>query len=54
MHIAKDGKSAKVWLADLSISNNNGYTDQEMKRLMALVQENRDAWLGAWNGFFGI
>ncbi|WP_309086332.1 DUF4160 domain-containing protein [Chelativorans sp.] len=54
VHIAKDGKSAKVWLRNLEIEYQHGYNEREMRELLSLVAENRDAWIGAWNDFFGI
>ncbi len=54
VHIAKDGKSLKVWLGSLEIAQNRGYTEMETARLLAIVAERRDEWMGAWNEFFGL
>jgi Domain of unknown function (DUF4160) len=54
IHIVKDGKSAKVWLRSMEIEYLQGYNDREMRELMAVITENRDAWIGAWNDFFGL
>ena len=54
VHIVKDGKSLKVWLQSVEGARNKGYTDQEGARLLAIVAERRDDWMGAWNDFFGI
>jgi len=54
VHIVKDGKSLKVWLQSVEVARNKGYTDQEVARLLAIVAERRDDWMGAWNDFFGI
>ena len=54
VHIAKDGGSAKVWLLDLDVAYQHGYNEREMKDLLAVVAENRDAWIRSWNDFFGF
>ena len=54
VHIVKDGKSLKVWLQSVEVARNKGYTDQEVARLLAIVAERRDDWMGAWNDFLGI
>lgn len=54
VHVAKDGKSLKVWLRSMEIASNNGYNDHEVARLIAVVAERRDDWIGVWNDFFGI
>ncbi len=54
VHIVKGGKSLKVWLQSVEVARNKGYTDQEVARLLAIVAERRDDWMGAWNDFFGI
>ncbi len=54
VHIVKDGKSAKVWLISMEIEYHHGYNEREMRELMAIIAENRDAWIGEWNEFFGF
>lgn len=54
VHIAKDGKSAKVWLRNLEIEYVRGYNEREMVELLAIVADNRNAWIGTWNEFFGL
>jgi len=54
VHVFKDGKSLKVWLQSLDVARNNGYDDREVARLLAVVAERRDDWIGAWNDFFGL
>ncbi len=54
VHVVKDGKSLKVWLESLEVASNKGYNDREMARLLTVVSEHRDDWIGAWNDFFGV
>jgi hypothetical protein len=52
VHIAKDRKSAKVWLQSLEVEYAQGYNERELKALLAMVAENRDDWIRSWNEFF--
>ena len=54
VHIVKDGNAAKVWLKNLGVAYTHGYDEREMKELLDVVAQNRDAWIGAWNEFFGF
>ncbi len=54
IHIVKDDKSLKVWLTSLEVARNKGYNEREVSRLLAVVAERRQEWIGAWNDFFGI
>ncbi len=54
VHVVKDGKSLKIWLRSLEVARNTGYNDRDVARLIAVVAEHRDEWIGAWNGFFNL
>jgi len=54
VHIAKGGRDAKVWLESLAVSYNRGYTEREMRELLAKIAEHRDEWTGFWNDYFGV
>jgi len=54
VHVVKDDKSLKVWLQSLEVVRNNGYSEQDVARLLAVIGEHRDDWIGAWNDFFGF
>jgi len=54
VHVFKDGKTLKVWLQNLEIAQNKGYNERELGRLMAIVAERPNDWMGAWNDFFGV
>ena len=54
VHVVKDGKSLKVWLQSLEVARNQGYNDKEVARLLAVIAERQDDWIGAWNDFFGL
>lgn len=54
VHVIKDNKEAKVWLSDMEIAHLRGYNELEMREIMAVVAEHREAWIGAWHEIFGV
>lgn len=54
IHVVKDSKSLKVWLQSLEVAQNKGYDDRDVTRLLAVIGEHRDEWIGRWNDFFGL
>ena len=54
VHVVKDGRSLKVWLKTLEVARNKGYNDLDVGRLIAVVEEHREDWIGAWNDFFKL
>jgi len=43
-----------IWLRSLDAEFSRGYNEYEMRELMRIVADNRDAWIGKWNDFFGV
>jgi hypothetical protein len=54
VHVAKDGKSLKIWLKNLEVAHNRGYSDREIGRLLEVASEHREKWIGVWDDFFGL
>ena len=52
VHVAKDGREAKVWLHDLAIAVNLGYSAQELNEIIRKVGEQRAHVLETWNDYF--
>ena len=52
IHVVKDGKEAKIWLATLGVAVNLGYSAKELNEIIRKTREHRDSFLEAWNGFF--
>lgn len=52
VHIAKSGCEAKIWLHDLSVSVNIGYSAQDMNAIVRKTREQRERFLEAWNDHF--
>lgn len=53
VHIWKDGKECKLWLADGAVAFNHGYSAVELRELIAKTTEEQDHLLGVWNEHFG-
>jgi hypothetical protein len=53
VHVDRDDLSAKFWLNPVSLAANYGFAPRELRRVQALVLENRQRCLEAWHGYFG-
>jgi hypothetical protein len=53
VHVCAGGKEAKIWLNDLSIAVNIGFSTAEIGDIIRCLQEYRDDLLSAWNERFG-
>jgi hypothetical protein len=52
IHIAKDGHEAKIWLRDMSVAINLGYSAKEMNEITRKTREEGGHFLEAWNDNF--
>lgn len=52
VHVDRGGASAKFWLHDGSVAYNAGFAARDLGTLRRVVQDRRDEFLEAWNGFF--
>lgn len=53
VHIWKDRKECKIWLSDLSLAFNRGYSSADIGTLVARTAEERDRFREIWNEQFG-
>ena len=53
IHVLKDGKQLKIWLADMRIARNVGFSAREANAVVRVATENRQRLLEAWHDFFG-
>lgn len=51
VHIDKAENSAKIWLHTLAVASNDGFSKQELSRLVIKVGEHREEFLKAWYEF---
>ncbi|HEV7718099.1 MAG TPA: DUF4160 domain-containing protein [Arsenicitalea sp.] len=52
IHIVKDGHEAKIWLRDMNVAVNLGYSARELNEIIRATREHRDAFMEAWNDHF--
>jgi hypothetical protein len=52
VHVARDGKEAKIWLNDIAIAVNLGYHARELAEIVRKTREQRTVFLEAWNDHF--
>ena len=53
VHVDRDDQTAKFWLAPVGLARNLGFGARELRRIEAMVRENKDSLLRAWHGYFG-
>jgi hypothetical protein len=53
VHIWKDGKECKIWLADGALAFNRGHSPADLRALGAVVKEQQAMLLEVWNEQFG-
>lgn len=53
VHVLKNEKQLKIWLADLRIARNVGFAPHEANEIAKFVAGRREAFLEAWNDYFG-
>lgn len=52
IHVEAGGRKAKVWLNDVRLAKNGGFSEVELRRIVEIVSEHRDSFLEAWNEYF--
>ena len=52
VHVKRDEKLAKFWLAPVRMAYNFGFSQAEMNRIAALVQKHEAALSEAWHEYF--
>jgi hypothetical protein len=53
VHVTRDRKAAKFWLAPVRLEYNHGFTKIELAKVAGLVREQDAAIQGAWHEYFG-
>ena len=52
IHVQRDRKLAKFWLAPVSLAGSTGFSPRELRKVEVIVAENRERLLEAWNEHF--
>jgi hypothetical protein len=53
VHVARDRRAAKFWLAPVRLEYNHGFTKVELAKVTVLVREHDVAIQRAWHEYFG-
>ena len=53
VHIWKDGKECKVWIASGELAYNHGLAAADLRALLGVVEEQRDHLMEIWHDNFG-
>jgi hypothetical protein len=51
--VVKQDSEAKIWLRDVSVAVNLGYSARELNEIVVATRDHRDTFLEAWNDHFG-
>lgn len=52
VHVQRDDKQAKFWLAPPRLQRNAGFKRQELKTIERLIEENQELLMRGWDEFF--
>jgi hypothetical protein len=52
IHVARAEQEAKIWLSDLTVAVNFGYSSRELGEIVRKAREQREAFPEAWNDHF--
>lgn len=51
VHVERDNRVAKFWLAPTRLQSSGGMRDLEIRRIARIINDNEDALVEAWDGF---
>ena len=52
VHVLRDNLMAKIWLDTLSVAENRGFGEREIRQVRRTIRERREAFLEHWHDFF--
>jgi len=53
VHIDRDDRTAQFWLVPVALARNFGFPPRELTHIEALIQQQQQTLLEAWNDHFG-
>ena len=53
VHVERDDLMLKIWIHDMSIAVNIGFSPREIGRILRHVKENRTKYVAKWTEIFG-
>lgn len=54
IHVQRERMLAKFWLQPVALASSSGFAAHELKKLVGLVLVHQEAFVEAWNEFFGV
>ena len=52
IHVTKDNKETKIWLHNLAVAVNMGYSPKELNEIIRKVREEQSRFTEVWNDYF--
>ena len=52
VHVQRERMLAKLWLDPVGLARSTGFSPAELRRIQAIVIENRNTLLEAWHEYF--
>jgi hypothetical protein len=52
IHIEKDDKYAKIWLENIDVAKNYGFTAKEINIVVKIIFLHRQDFIRSWNEYF--
>jgi hypothetical protein len=53
IHVDRGDATIKIWLGELVVAKSRGFRAHEIRGIVAMVDEQRNRLLEAWNEYFG-
>jgi hypothetical protein len=53
VHVAKDGRETKIWLRDITVAVNLGFSAWDLNEIIAATRDHQTAFMEARNDYFG-
>jgi hypothetical protein len=52
VHVERDDKEAKFWLAPVRFQRNRGFKSAEIRNIEALIEQNQEGLMRSWDEYF--
>jgi Domain of unknown function (DUF4160) len=52
IHIDRDNLTVKFWLEPINLAKNIGFREKELKKIEAIVEENKELFWESWHEYF--
>ncbi len=52
VHVTKDDKETKIWLENVGVAVNMGFTVQDLNEIVKKTRQERESFLRSWHDYF--